>query len=208
MADSLIIIGGVASVLQISSMVVSLVKAVKGAPTDRQRLLIEINATTALCQTLRDYAEIDAETWVETLRTLSQEDTSPVDQFRKSLQYLHKKLTSASKTEHKLQAWVQNLKWPFTKSELLEVITNFERQKSLLNLALTNDNIRLSTAIRNETLRITRKLDDLLLAQDEQDHNTHLIATSIDTLHVHQKLQLKICSIKKSKRRSRPCWLN
>ena len=157
MADPLSIIGGVGSILQIASMVVSLVKAAKGAPSARQRLLSEINATTALCQTLRDCAEINAESWIETLRALNQNDISPLDQFRKSLEYLHRKLASESKTDNKLQAWAQKLKWPFTKSELLELVASIERQKALLSIALTNDNLRLSTAIRDETQRITRK---------------------------------------------------
>ncbi len=189
MADPLSIIGGVASILQISSLVVSLVKAAKGAPNDRQQLLIEINATTALCQTLRDYAEINAESWIETLRALNQNDSPPLDHFRRSLEYLHKKLALESKTDNTLQVWAQNLKWPFTKSELLELVTSIERQKSLLSIALTNDNLRLSMAIRDETQRITRKLDTVKSTQEEQYNDMHLIATSVDSLHVHQQTE-------------------
>lgn len=189
MADALSIIGGFASILQISSTVVSLVKAAKGAPNDRQRLLMEINATTALCQTLLDYAEINAESWIENLRALNQNDFSPLGQFRKSLEYLHSKLASESKTDNRLRAWAQNFMWPFTKSELLELIASIERQKSLLSIALTNDNLRLSTAIRDETQRITRKLDLVQSAQEEQGLDTRLIARSVDSLHFHQQIE-------------------
>ena len=187
MVDPFSIIGGVASILQISSTVVSLVKATKGAPNDRQRLLIEINATTALCQTLSDYAEIDAESWIETLRALDENDGSPLYQFKRSLEYVHKKLASESKTDKKLQAWVKNITWPFTKSELLDLVTGIERQKSLLSIALTNDNIRLSLAIRDETQRITRMLESFQSIQGEQYNDTHLIARSVDSLHSRQQ---------------------
>lgn len=187
MADPLSIVGGVASILQISRLVVSLIKAAQGAPNDRQRLLGEINATTALCQTIRDYAEIDPESCIETLRALNQSDIYPLDQFRESLEYLHRKLASESKTDNKLQAWAQNLNWRFTKSELSELIASVERQKSLLSIALTNDNLRLSTAIRAETQRIAKTLDIVQSAQEEQGHDTRLIATSLDSLHLHQQ---------------------
>ena len=189
MVDPFSIIGGVASILQISSTVVSLVKATKGAPNDRQRLLIEINATTALCQTLSDYAEIDAESWIETLRALDENDGSPLYQFKRSLEYVHKKLASESKTDNKLQAWVKNITWPFTKSELLDLVTGIERQKSLLSIALTNDNIRLSLAIRDETQRITRMLESFQSIQGEQYNDTHLIARSVDSLHSRQQAE-------------------
>lgn len=189
MADPLSIIGGVASILQISSMVVSLVKGAKGAPNDGQRLLGEINATTALCQTLRDYAEIDADSCMETLTALHQNGISPLDQFRKSLEYLQRKLASASKTDNKLQAWAQNFKWPFMKSELLELIASIERQKSLLSIALTSDNLRLSAAIRDETQRIATKLDIVQHAQEEQGHDTRLIVRSVDSLNLHQQIE-------------------
>ena len=171
MADPLSIIGGVASILQISSMVISLIKSAKGAPTERQRLLIEINATTALCQTLRDYAEIDAESWHSTLDPLSQSDVSLLEQFRKSLDYLHRKLTPESREASKLQVWRQNFHWPFSKSEVAEVIASIERQKSLFNVALANDTLRLSAAILDETQRNTKKLDAIQISQREQCNN-------------------------------------
>lgn len=50
-----------------------------------------MNSTTAVFQTLQDYAEMDAETWIVALRTLNTAD-GPIDQFKKSLLYIHKKL--------------------------------------------------------------------------------------------------------------------
>ena len=185
MADT----GELTSILRLSSLVVSLVKAATGAPNDRQRLLIDINATTARCQTLCDCAEINAESWIEILRTLNQSDSSPLHQFRRSLEYMHKKLASGSKTDINLQASAQNLKWPFTKSELLDLLTSTERLKQLLGIALTNDNIRLSLAIQEETQRSTRKLDTVQATQEEQENDWHLISSPADSLHLHQQTE-------------------
>ena len=190
MADPLSIIGGVASILQISSMVIKLIKAAKGASHDRQHLLMEINATAALCQTLRDYAEMNAESWVQTLQTLSQSGVSPLEQFKRSLEEMYEKLTSNCKTDRRLRALVQNFKWPFTKTEVLELVATIERQKSIINLALTNDNLRLSSAIRDETLRITEKVDALQLSQEAQGHETHVVARSINSLRLQQEIEV------------------
>lgn len=189
MAEPLSIIGAVASILQISSMVVKLVKGAKGAASERQMLLVEINATTALCQTLCDYIEIEGKPWTETLEILNQTDDAPLQQFRKCLEYLHKKMTSESRTDHMLQVWVQNLKWPFTKGEVLDLVASIERQKSLFTTALAKDNHRLSIAIRDETLRIARKLDAVQLTQKVQDHQAQQTAKTIDEIRLRQDIE-------------------
>ena len=78
MADPLSIIGGIAAILQIASEIVKLIKAAKEANNNRQRLLAEIKATTAVCLTLKDYADIDATPWTTTFQSLCQIDGGPV----------------------------------------------------------------------------------------------------------------------------------
>ena len=62
MADPISIIGAIAAILDISKTVVSIIKSAKDSSSDRQKLLADINSTTAVCQTLKDYADMDAET--------------------------------------------------------------------------------------------------------------------------------------------------
>ena len=172
MADPLSIIGGIAAIVQISTAVVSLIKSAKDASSDRQKLLAEINATTALCQTLNDYVEINGiESWADTFRTLNRTDNGPLSQFKQCLEYLHKKLDTRGAT----------LKWPFNKQSVHEILSTIGRQKSLITLALTNDNLRLSTAIRDELQRIVRGVDGLRISQDRDRRKNALSQlTTID----------------------------
>jgi len=141
MADPLTIIGGIAAIIQISGTVVNLIKTAKDASSDRQKLLAEINATTALCQTLNDYVHINGiEAWAGTLMTLQRDSTGPVEQFKSNLLFLEKKLAKRGFA----------LRWPFAKEEVKEVLESMERQKSFFGIALANDNIRLSKAIQDE----------------------------------------------------------
>ena len=157
MADPLSVIGGIAAIVQISTTVVSLIKSAKDASSDRQKVLAEINATTALCQTLNDYVEISGiESWADTFKTLNQTDNGPLSQFKQCLEYLYEKLNTKGAT----------LKWPFNKQSVQEILATIERQKSLINLALTNDNLRLCTAIHDELQGVVKRVDGLRISQD------------------------------------------
>ena len=172
MADPLSIIGGIAAIAQISTTVVSLIKLAKDASSDRQKLLAEINATTALCQTLNDYVEINGiESWAETFKTLNQTDNGPLSQFKQCLEYLHKKLNKKGAT----------LKWPFNKQSVQDILATIERQKSLINVALTNDNLRLSAAIHAELQGVVSGVEGLRISQDKDRRKNALSQlTTID----------------------------
>jgi hypothetical protein len=161
MADPLSIIGGIAAILQISGTVVNLIKSAKDASSDRQKLLAEINATTALCQTLNDYVHINGiEAWTSTLMTLQGDSTGPVEQFKSNLLFLEKKLAK--------RGFV--LRWPFAKQEVKEVLESIERQKSFFGIALANDSVRLSKAIQDEV---------------------HTVAVETNAIRAQQQVELK-----------------
>ena len=172
MADPLSIIGGIAAIVQLSTTVVSLIKSAKDASSDRQKVLAEINATTALCQTLNDYVEINGiESWANTFKTLNQTDNGPLSQFKLCLEHLHKKLSTKGAT----------LKWPFNKQSVQEILATIERQKSLINLALTNDNFRLSAAIHDKLQGVVKGVEGLRISQDRDRRKNKLSQlTTID----------------------------
>ena len=172
MADPLSIIGGIAAIVQISTTVVTLIKSAKDASSDRQKVLAEINATTALCQTLNDYVEINGtESWAETFKILYQTENGPLLQFKQCLDYLHKKLNTRGAT----------LKWPFNKQSVQEILITIERQKSLINLALANDNLRLSAAIHDELKGVVKSVEGLRISQDRDRRKNALSElTTID----------------------------
>ncbi|KAL9611376.1 MAG: hypothetical protein Q9167_003971 [Letrouitia subvulpina] len=159
MGESLVILGGIAAVLQVGHSVVELIKNVREAPSERQRLLVEIHSTIALCQTLKDYVDIDSKEWIPILQTLGQNRDGPLDRFHNTLQYLQAKLMRRTADRRgpkdRLIAWTKVVNWPFTKSEILKVIADIERKKSFFSLALTSDNTRLSMAMLSETRDIS-----------------------------------------------------
>ena len=193
MGDPFTVIGGITAILQIIPPVLRLVKAVKGASGDRQRLLGEINATAALCQTLVDCADIDVTKWTETLRILSTNENGPIEQFHGDLQLMHKKLAPGQDIfagelqnsghlhrHHKTRfsSWTQSLKWPFTKDEVQHILQNIERQKSLLTLALANDCRRLTAAMLNGIAHITEGVRAIETSQQNDKRKEYLARLS------------------------------
>jgi len=201
MAEPLTIVGGIAAILEISSTVVDLVKTVKDASTDRQKLLAEIHATTALCQTLKDYAEMDAVPWTKTFQILCSSNNGPIEQFQASLGCLQKKLAPGDKEtssgqvinahapvvrKMNLKSWGRSLKWPFTKDEVREILADIERQKSLFSIALTNDTLRLTAAISKGITHIIAGVDAIQENQQSEQRKQALANLStIDFEAVH-----------------------
>ena len=209
MADPLSILGGFASVIQISQVVVGYIKAVKGANADRQRLLVEIRNTTVLCQTLVDTVDVDADQWMPTLRILSQQEPGPLGQFKKTLERLQNKLAPGSKLKGRLDNIVFALKWPFEQDEFREILVDIERQRSLFSLAMTNDNHRLSLAILHTTQDVAETLNTIRAEQKQQGQASRVLgdnikriqnSTDLETLRVrdrenHDRKQLMLSKL-------------
>ena len=189
MADPLSILGGFASVIQISQVVVGYIKAVKGANADRQRLLVEIRSTTVLCQTLVDTVDVDADQWMPTLRLLSQQESGPLGQFKKTLERLQNKLGLENKSKGRLDNIVFALKWPFEQDEFREVLVDIERQRSLFNLALTNDNHRLALAILHTTQDVAETLKTIRAEQEQQGQASRTPAENIKSIQNSTNLE-------------------
>ena len=193
MADPLSIIGAISSVVQISQVVVSYIKAAKGANSERQSLLVQINTTTALCQTLIDSAEIDSSHWLNTLQSISQEEIGPLDNFKKTLKYLQRKLAPAEKTHNgRLESLGMSLKWPFEQTRLRDILTEIERQKSLFNLALTNDNVKLSAAILKTSKDIAETVHAVRSAQVIHKDETYEIAQGVKRIQSYQEGRVRV----------------
>ena len=182
MADPLSILGGFASVIQISQAVVGCIKAVKGANADRQRLLVEIRNTTVLCQTLVDTVDVDADQWLPTLRILTQTESGPLGQFKKTLERLQSKLEPGSKSKGRLDNIVFALKWPFEQAEFREILVDMERQRSLFDLALTNDNHRLALAILHTTQHVSETLNMIRAEQKQQEQASRVLGENVTSI--------------------------
>lgn len=202
MADPLTILGAIASVIQISSAVVDLIKTVKDKTSDRQKLLAEIHATTAVCRALHDSAEIDAVPWMKTFQVLCEGGNGPLNQFRANLEFVQNKLAPGqreisthlskgndSKTTRRMKALILCAKWPFTKDEVRETLADIDRLKSLFNIALSNDSLRLAAIIHEKVGHIVRGVDTILSNQEiEQRRRSIARLSTIDFEATHSDI--------------------
>lgn len=200
MAEALSIVGGIAATLQIGSTVVDLITSVRDAPQDRHKLLAEIHATTAPCQTLLAYSKMEPDRWTSTIENLSKDSNGPVQRFDSNLRYLHQKLSpkpSSSEQQNRFEKYVYAVTWPFTKKEIQKLLEDMERQKSLINLALVHDTLQVTldthgmvgglskdmNVIRHETERKDRMrlLSDLTSIDFESAHTDISSRRATDT---------------------------
>ena len=189
MTDPFTILGGFASVIQISEVVVDYIKAVKGANADRQRLLVEIRSTTLLCQNLVESVEVDADQWMPTLRILSQQESGPLGQFTKTLERLQSKLGPGKKAKGRLDNIVFALKWPFEQDEFREILVDIERQRSLFHLAMTNDNHKLALAILHTTQDVAETLKTIRADQKQQEQASRVLGENIKSIQISSNLE-------------------
>ena len=185
MAEPFGIVGAIALLIQSSVKVSGYIKGVKGSSGDRQRLLSEINSTVALCQTLKDFVEMNGEKdWASTLKLLNN-DNGPIAQLQACLNHLESKLALISGKDDRIKA----LKWPFDNKEIQDVLVTIERQKNLFQIAQHNDHLRLSLAIQSDTRDIARGVNTLILDQENQKKKATLSRlTSIDFDVTHRDI--------------------
>lgn len=136
--DPLSISASIAAVLQLTGTVIQYLNLVKGAPEDRQRLLLELCNISSMLYVLEDQAsqEQQGHAWSSTLLSLNGPN-GPIEQFKTALERLEKKLRPVEG----LRKLVKAIAWPFQKEEIIEIINVIERQKTLFNLARQNDHM-------------------------------------------------------------------
>jgi hypothetical protein len=136
--DLLSISASIAALLSLTSTVVQYLAAVKGASKESRKVLVEVSSVSGLLYQLKDLAEREreGETSSRTVRLLS-EPRGPLEQLQTALNELASKLTPVAGWEKPRRALV----WPFQKEEIKAILGTIERQKSLLGLALQQDDM-------------------------------------------------------------------
>lgn len=134
--DPLSISASIGAVLQLTGTVVKYLNTVKGAPKDRQRILLELcNVNGSLCILKEQASQAQqGDAWSPTLLSLNQLN-GPIEQFKTALERLESKLAPAKGWRKFSEAIV----WPFQKEEIKDILNVIERQKTFFNLALQND---------------------------------------------------------------------
>ena len=122
----------IVSLLHLAGAVIKYLSILKDASHDIKTLVLELCTIRGLLSTIKDFT---------TEESILHESLGGPDglfgQIESSLQALASKVEPTSTTTaHKL---VQRLRWPLRKEEVKEVLSTIERQKTLLSLALQND---------------------------------------------------------------------
>jgi hypothetical protein len=143
--DGLSAAASIIAVLQLSSEVADYISTVKGATKEWKRLRYEILGCEVILQQIEDdRAHVDADQdWSDKIKALEAPD-GPLARLSKALGFVKEKIEPGSGLRKALSA----VKWPFTAKEVEKMIATIEREKSLLNLALTS-NCRYVLAVQN-----------------------------------------------------------
>jgi len=134
--DPLSATASIIAMLQLSSNVVKYILGATGATKERRRLREEILAYESILLQLQDHAD-DADgrlIWWEKIKALEGPDT-PLYRLRVALEAVKMRL----KRKKGLGKTLSALKWPFDEKEVEKLISVIQREKSLLQLALTKD---------------------------------------------------------------------
>ncbi|RYP11922.1 hypothetical protein DL767_011214 [Monosporascus sp. MG133] len=134
--DPLSTTASIIAILQLSSDVVKYIIGATGATKDRRRLREEILACESVLLQLQDHAD-DADEgtkWWEKIRALEGPD-KPLYRLGIALEAVMAKLEPKKSLDKALSV----LKWPFDEKEVEKLISAMQREKSLLQLAMTNE---------------------------------------------------------------------
>jgi hypothetical protein len=138
--DPLSITASIIAVLQATKEVISYLKETKDAPKELTKVYEEARSLLILLYELKDLVagHKSREPWLRATSGLAIRD-GPLDQYKKALEALVSKTTG-----HGLRKIGQVLAWKFTKEEVMALLSQVERIKSLVQIALGMDHMFVS----------------------------------------------------------------
>ncbi|KAK3391226.1 hypothetical protein B0H63DRAFT_411349, partial [Podospora didyma] len=158
--DPLSVSASIIAVLQLSSDVFKYVIGAAGAAKERRRLRTEIIACESVLLQLQDVTD-DADggetDWNEKMVSLRGPNT-PLSRLTAALEAVKVKLEPKKRLDMALSA----LKWPFDEQEVNNLISVIEREKSILQLALTSDCRVLMRKIKQASTENGKLLADVI----------------------------------------------
>ena len=124
----------IVSLLQLAGAVIKYLSILKDASKDIKALVLELCTVRGLLSTIKDLVTEDS-----ILHESLSGHNGLFSQIESSLQSLASKIEPTSTTTG--NSFVQRLRWPLRKEEVKDVLSSIERQKTLLSLALQNDQV-------------------------------------------------------------------
>ncbi|KAF2628821.1 ankyrin repeat domain-containing protein [Macroventuria anomochaeta] len=146
--DPLSVTASIIAVLQLSGKFLAYLNDVKDASKDRAQCAIEASTLYSLLVNLRCRLEEGSasQPWFTAVRALAVEN-GPLDQFKQALELLQAKMTDGGRLKKAGKALV----WKFKKEEIASILARMERLKTLVEIAIHMDHLKLSQAIKDDT---------------------------------------------------------
>ncbi|OIW26615.1 hypothetical protein CONLIGDRAFT_655978 [Coniochaeta ligniaria NRRL 30616] len=154
------------AVLQLTADVVSYISSAKGASKEWKRLRYEILGCELILEKIEDDLEPDGagsnegkddSEWREGVDAL-EGIGGPLGRLWTTLSFVKDKI----EPKRGLRKALSTLKWPFDAKEVDKIIAAIEREKALLNLALTSDSRRLIQEVKDTSAESSKQLRNLL----------------------------------------------
>jgi hypothetical protein len=165
--DPLSAAASVIAVLQLAGEVVGYISAAKGASKEWKRLSYEVLGCELILEKIQEDLEPDAggsvegkeanPEWREGVKAL-QGIGGPLGRLWTALSFVKDKI----EPKRGVRKAVATLRWPFDSKEVEKIVTAIEREKALLNLALTSDARRLIQEVKDTSAESSKQLLELL----------------------------------------------
>ncbi|KIM99237.1 hypothetical protein OIDMADRAFT_43209 [Oidiodendron maius Zn] len=148
-------IASIITVLQLTGEVIKYLKDIKYAPKECRDCATEASNLYGILINLLYHLNLDQTggAWFTAVRNLNVEN-GPLDQYKQALEQLR----STVEIQDGVQKVKQRLLWKFSKEEVASILARMERLKSLVNIALEMDHLKLSLAIKEDTLIVRNTL--------------------------------------------------
>ncbi|KAJ5135376.1 uncharacterized protein N7515_004654 [Penicillium bovifimosum] len=155
------------ALLQLAGAVINYLNTVIDAPAQKRKLLAALIQARGLLSTLVELTnEVQDEDWSHTIQSLSARN-GPLPTFQELLERMARKL-SITHSGARTKTVLDQLRWPFDQTSFQEMITSLEKLKSHFLLAMANDHIRLSKAIRSELHELQKQLTEATFRTQRQ----------------------------------------
>jgi hypothetical protein len=133
--DGLSVAASIIAVVQIAGSVITYLSAVKNAPKECRKLLIEVSNSITLLLKLKDLSESSpTDPWSAEVQAFAVKD-GPLDQYKLVLENLIAKV----KPQTGVRKAVNVLLWSFLKEEVTSILVRMESLKTLMSIALEMD---------------------------------------------------------------------
>ncbi|MCJ1249850.1 hypothetical protein MMC30_007076 [Trapelia coarctata] len=190
MAEILGITASIVSILQLTGTVIKYLNDFSNASKDCSRIILEISMVNGYLFGLQSILEKpkSKNSWVATSWPLSVPN-GPIDQLQGVMERLSKRLEPVSGMKMATKA----IFWPLRKEDVKDLLDTIKRYKTLFILALQNDHIGLSQAIRENMDQIQGTLQEAVnvisdIERKQADHIRISEATGKDIEGVDGKV--------------------